>query len=174
MKSFQRFQRDPDDRQAFAEWYRETYPAVFMTAYRVALGNRATAEDLSHEAIVAFVTRGGLRKVMDEHGALAYLKRAVTNGYIDALRARKHEIDAEPPEPAADSYIPELVELSQEYDALVETLDESDRELLRMIIAGHTLPEIAGAFAISYSAAGVRVHRIKNKIRELWRKNDGR
>jgi DNA-directed RNA polymerase specialized sigma24 family protein len=98
----------------------------------------------------------------------------VTNGHIDALRARKHEIDVEPPELAADSYIPELVELSQEYDALVETLDESDRVLLRMMIAGHTLPEIAEMFAISYSAAGVRVHRIRNKIKELWRKNDGR
>jgi DNA-directed RNA polymerase specialized sigma24 family protein len=50
--------------------------------------------------------------------------------------------------------------------SLAQDLSEEDRELLGQVVVGRTLTEIADSAGISYSAAAVRVHRLKDKLRE--------
>jgi RNA polymerase sigma factor (sigma-70 family) len=166
MSAFSALKADPDDRAAFTAWYRETYPALFVTAHRATAGDRAAAEDLCQEAILAFMTRGGLAKVGTEGEALAYLRRSVVNAYIDGIRRNRRE-------PPGEAYLhaigsaEEGVDFEQQYHRLWAALDAAEQQLLRMMLDGHSLGEMAEKLGLSYSNTGVRVHRIRNKIREL-------
>jgi RNA polymerase sigma factor (sigma-70 family) len=157
---------DPSSRAAFEAWYRETYPKLFLVAYRVTSGNRAAAEDLCQEAILSFMTRGGLAKVEDDGQALAYLRRTVSNAHINSTRREGQEVPAEAPSRTTGG-VEEGVDFEQRYHRLWTTLDTSERKLLRLMIDGHSIGEIAQVLGLTYSYAGVRVYRMRNKIKAL-------
>jgi DNA-directed RNA polymerase specialized sigma24 family protein len=48
-----------------------------------------------------------------------------------------------------------------------QQLSNDERVLLNLLMEGHALSEIADLLGISYSAAGLRVHRLKAKLRTL-------
>jgi hypothetical protein len=61
---------------------------------------------------------------------------------------------------------PEDVVIAQEtLDEFMNQLDESDREMLRLSIEGYDLAEIADRLGLSYSNAGVRLHRSRERLR---------
>jgi DNA-directed RNA polymerase specialized sigma24 family protein len=49
---------------------------------------------------------------------------------------------------------------------LASGLDDDERQLLTLLAEGRTLPDIAQVFDISYSAAGARVSRLKQKLQQ--------
>jgi FixJ family two-component response regulator len=53
------------------------------------------------------------------------------------------------------------------YNQLIHRLDPEDHEILGMMFAGESLSRIASALNISYTSAGVRVHRIRSIINKL-------
>jgi DNA-directed RNA polymerase specialized sigma24 family protein len=55
---------------------------------------------------------------------------------------------------------------------LGESLHDDERRLLALLIEGHSLKDIASTLALSYSTAGVRVHRLRAKIAKLLSTND--
>lgn len=63
----------------------ERYPALL--AYATLLGgDRATAEDLVHDALVKTFARP--RKLRSNHEAEAYVRRAILTGFLDRARGR--------------------------------------------------------------------------------------
>ena len=166
--TFQKLQRDPLNHALFSKWYRTEYPTFYFHALRLTRGDRPLAEELCQDAIVAFFTGGGLERVSEASEARAYIRRAIVNRYIDTLRKlwREDPLEAES-DPVETAGPAESVAAVQLYEALFESLSQEDQLILAMLIAGESLTDIAEVAGLRYSAAGVRVHRIRNKIKEL-------
>jgi DNA-directed RNA polymerase specialized sigma24 family protein len=58
------------------------------------------------------------------------------------------------------------VEIKELLSGVWQELSASDRRLLRMMLSEHSIQEIADALAISYSAAAVRIWRLRSKLRK--------
>ena len=166
---FTKLQRDPMNEGLFADWYRAEYPAFYYHALRVTSGNRQLAEDYCQDAIVAFIMGDGLAKVRDTVEARAYVRRAIVNRHIDTLRklARETPLDADQVV-AGDAQDPaDAIIAAQLYDTLLNALSKENQTILTMLIAGESLSDIADVCGLSYSATGVRVHRIRRLISKL-------
>jgi len=50
---------------------------------------------------------------------------------------------------------------------LTKTLTEDENRLLDLLLDGFTTEEIAQRLGISYDSSGVRLHRLRGKIRKL-------
>jgi RNA polymerase sigma-70 factor (ECF subfamily) len=75
---------------AFPAFFRATAPPLL--AYLRRLGaTQALAEDVGQDAFAALVARGGLH--WEPLRARAFVYRVATNGYIDACRRRRREVD---------------------------------------------------------------------------------
>ena len=134
-------------------------------------GNRALAEDLCHDAIVAFITRAPT--ISDKNAACAYVRASIATKHIDIIRSGARETAAKKGlalDPAqnhpADSEL-ERVLAEDSYYRLLEYLNADDQELLGLILMGEPLRRVAAALGISYTATGVRLHRIRNLINRL-------
>lgn len=167
MSSFARFRSRPGDQEAFGAWYRDTYPRLFYEAFRCTFGNRAAAEDLCQDAILNFVVSGALARIDSDEAALAYLRRSVANGLVDLSRRAARESRESLPEQSTDVDTEELLDASSRYRKVIETLTPQDRALLSLLLSGASLSDIAASLGISYSNAGVRVHRIRKTINDL-------
>jgi RNA polymerase sigma factor (sigma-70 family) len=167
MSAFERLKANTRDTVAFEEWYRETYPELFLYCYRITAGNRALSEDLCQDSIIEFVTRGHLTKITQPEQALAYLRKMAVNSHIDLLRRRSTAANITEIEPVATNAGETSATAEDVYTQLLQRLPSEDHELLGMMFAGETLSRIAAEFNISYSNAGVRVHRIRRLINEL-------
>ena len=152
---------------AFEEWYRGTYPDLFSSVFRITRGDRAMTEDLCHDAILEFITKGHFEKAADAKSALAYLRRMTANALVDQIRhsrrtpnlPREMTQEPDPGEAAASA--------REVYALLIERLPPEDHEILGMMFEGESLSNIAAALDITYSNAGVKVHRIRRIIKEL-------
>lgn len=169
MSAFQQLQENPRNAQAFDTWYRKTYPQLYMAAFSITRGDRLLAEDLCHDAILAFLTRGGIASVADERGAMRYLYKTVTNAYISRLRRMRKEVTVDTPAAADDSEDSVLDKLlaREEYANFVEGLGADRQALLGMMLAETPLSEIARTLGISYSNAAGRVYKIRRVINDI-------
>jgi len=59
----------------------------------------------------------------------------------------------------------ESVIMSLQANEILELLKEPDRLLLRMVVEGYDLNEISEKLGLSYGNAAVRLHRIRNHLR---------
>src|SRR5712691_11602207 len=59
----------------------------------------------------------------------------------------------------------ESVIMSLQANEILELLKEPDRLLLRMVVEGYDLNEISEKLGLSYGDAAVRLHRIRNHLR---------
>jgi len=162
--------QSPRDELAFRRWYEAAFPALFTATFRLTRGDRAAAEDLCQEAVVAFVSKGGLAKVNSHEEALAYLITSARNRFIDVLRSRRLEVVVEsvPDTEIAQAGLPDIaVHAVQVLRRLLERLNDTDRKILALMLGGETVSRIAKEVGLSYSNAGVRMHRIRRTISEL-------
>jgi DNA-binding NarL/FixJ family response regulator len=63
--------------------------------------------------------------------------------------------------PSTDSVGPDMDGV---LDDLVRRLEQHEGELLKLLVHGKSLREVADELRISYTAAGVRVFRLKKKV----------
>jgi RNA polymerase sigma factor (sigma-70 family) len=168
MTAFDRLRKNPADMAAFADWYREAYPSLFVSAYRITRGQQQLAEDLCQDAILAFVQRKYIRSLKDAAAAQAYLRTMVANAHIDKIRR-----DALAAAAAADARedtvaSPEGSMIARDlYTLLLHRVSPEDHEILAMMFAGDSLSEMAASSGISYSNAAFKVHKIRQIIKEL-------
>jgi DNA-directed RNA polymerase specialized sigma24 family protein len=108
---------------------------------------------------------------------LSYLKAVSRNAALDALRrlalrTRQFELDLSlaPGDPSDVLPTPEEIYLARELrDELLGHLDNESQYLLDMLVDGYALGEISEKLGISYSAAGVRVHRLRDRVRKYMK-----
>jgi len=161
------------DREAFDELVRATYTESYTLALRLT-GNEEDARDVVQEAY--FRAFRGIKRFRGDAQFSTWMYRITANCAATQLGKRskhRHEVldDADPVADARPSIDPELVsdatELRSRLTVALEALPASLRQVvvLRDI---YDLPHeaIAAELGISETAAKVRLHRARKKLRE--------
>lgn len=141
-----------------------------LFGYAISLtGQRETAQDLLHEAVVRVLAA---RRIPEEERAYrAWLFRIVHNLFVDSLRRRRAAVEkaVADPEPALDW--PELQQQEQSLinvltvRAALTRLSLAHREILALIdIAGFTYAEVAEQLEIPCGTVMSRVSRAREAL----------
>lgn len=158
---------DLANESSWDRWFRSVYPQVYFVMYRITEGDRDLAEDLVQGALENFIASEAIDKVGSDAEAYGYLLRTARNLFIDGLRRRAaRESTSELVETVEDKSGRQRDELLS-LDQLAERLAPDDQVLLKLVRAGKSIREVAKELGVSYSTAGVRVHRLREKLKNI-------
>jgi RNA polymerase sigma factor (sigma-70 family) len=169
-----RVANEPSNQALWVELYNTLRPAVFYAAYRVCRGNREIAADLTQAAFERLIRYANLRRFKTDNQLAAYLRQIAMRLAFDELRREASSVALAPSESDAvnDAWAAvdtDIRDTEADLRLLAEDLEDADRALLSRVLAGRSLSQIAKEQGISYSAAAVRVHRLKDKISSKYR-----
>lgn len=160
----------PSDRAAWAELYVGMWPYACAVAYRVVGGDRALAEDGAQEGFFRLARYARFERLQTPAEFRAYFGRVVESAARNIASSRRRDrVPAGVDLPERDvSPDPQLVarELLEE---ITEQLEGEERALALLLTEGRSLEEIGEALDITKQTAGVRVHRLRVKLRRLSR-----
>jgi RNA polymerase sigma factor (sigma-70 family) len=161
--------KTPKETVLWGELYKELRPTIYAAAYQLCRGDTATADDLTQEAFLKFLAGEHVKKVTNEYEMIGYLRAIVRRLFLDEVRRRGTH-----PTFSTDEIAPDELEkalqrtirysLSEPDVAIFQELSRDDRELLLRMIRGETTSEIADAMRLKYSAAAVRLYRLRKKL----------
>jgi RNA polymerase sigma factor (sigma-70 family) len=163
-----KIRENPASQRAWATWYKSVYPKVYYAAFRFVRGNTEAARDLASETFTRFLHYQAIERVASDQHAQSFLIKTCRNLAIDR-GARPEEVtfdeldELETVQPTEESLGAALA-----LDKMVQVLNPEERQLVEWIRAGLNIAEAAKKLGISYTAAGVRVHRIRHKLRETF------
>jgi RNA polymerase sigma factor (sigma-70 family) len=169
--------RAPNDQALWGRLYDKLRPGVYYAAYRACRGATELARDLVQGAFERLLRYGDLESFETDAQLAAYLRAIVWRLALAEMRRVAVTAPLEPgdqeqlasPFGATDS---DAEFAAADLKSLAEGLSDEDQALLGQLVVGRTLTEIADSAGVSYSAAAVRVHRLKDKLREktiTWR-----
>ncbi len=161
--------KDRGDEDAWRALFTGSWPTGIATAHRVLRGQVDLARDVTQDAFHRIVRYCDFGNIHNAEAFLAYLRAVCLNLAKDAFRRLTSDAetaleDAQSPESSGGTP-EELVateELKQEFLAL---LDEPDQQLFQLLVAGFPLIEISNRMGLTYSNAGVRLHRLRRTLR---------
>jgi RNA polymerase sigma factor (sigma-70 family) len=162
----QQLRAHPTNQRLWRDWYKRIYPNLYYAAFRLARGNVAVAQDLTQEAFARFVNYRAIERVADDRHAISFLIRTCRNLAIDrSTRAREV--------PLQELGDIELLEDSDpvptlDLDRMLASLKPEERELMQWVREGLSLAEIAQRTGSTYTAVGVRVHRIRESLKKAF------
>ena len=150
----------------WSAWYAATYPRVFYAAHRFARGNVEMARELAQDSFARFVQYGAIERVTNEKHALAFLIQTCRNLAIDRDgRAREVSLQDIPEyELVPIGEIPSGAALDLE--EMLQVLRPEERQVIQWIRDGFSIADVARKLGISYTAAGVRLHRIRKRLQK--------
>ncbi len=162
----ERIRQRPADGRRWTAWYKLVYPKLYYVAFRFAKGDSEAARDLTQETFARFLSYRALERVTSDRHALSFLITTCRNLAIDrGQRATELSIEELGPlESLAAADAP--IEPALDFGRILATLEPQDRELMQMARDGLTVSEIASKLGVTYTAAGVRLHRIRKRLRE--------
>jgi len=174
-KLLKQLARDPDDQKAWISLYTQLWPFVVGIVLRRARGRPdLSVQDTAQDIFIRLFRSRITLRITDPEEFRKYLWRIADNATRTTLRKERAR--------AASSINLDLQELTisgepwiqdeHEYDweALKEIkdgLEPSEITLLDFLLDGRSLSEIASELGISYSNVGVRVYRLRTKVRRL-------
>jgi RNA polymerase sigma factor (sigma-70 family) len=161
----------PHDQVLWARLYDKLRPGVYYAAYRACRGATELARDLVQGAFERLLRYGDLKSFETDAQLAAYLRAIVWRLALAEMRRALVTTPLNPgdEEELASPFGPtdsDAEFAAADLKSLAQDLSEDDRALLGQVVVGRTLTEIADFAGISYSAAAVRVHRLKDKLRE--------
>lgn len=162
------------DEEAWRALYRQMWPFVFAAVYRRLRGDGALAEDASQEVFIRLVRACPFERLRDPEAFRRYLWRVADN--VARTYARqvvgRHAAEVLTSEAEASGMdVQRFSRTGEELDAqdlmrrVVGDLTPSDRELLRLVLEGHSLSELAEARGLTYGNAAVQLHRLRQRLR---------
>lgn len=170
-----RLASSPADEEAWRALYRQMWPFVFAVVYRRLRGTEALAEDASQEVFLRLVRARPFRRLRDPDAFRSYVWRVADNvarTYGRRARAR-HATEVTTPQADVGARDVQRVDrVEEELDAaellrrMVGDIEPRDRELLRLVVEGQSLPNIAKATGLTYGNAAVRLHRLRQRLRK--------
>ena len=157
------------DRAAFARLYRRYATAVYRYCDR-ALGDRAAAEEVTQTVFLRALT--ALPSCRDGHAFRPWLFAIAHNAIADARRARRSLVPLEGALDVPDSAAsPEELALAgverREITALLAHLQDQEREIVELRLAGLRGKEIAHALGRSEGAVRTAQYRAVQHLRVL-------
>lgn len=136
--------------------------------------NPQAIEDLAQETLLRFLRycpwKHDWRTLPDAPTVSKYLRNIVRSTFFD----RHLKLVAERSVTQAGLDVDTLsaagmADLEDVLNRFVELLEPEEQTLLKLLIDGFPLTDIALALQISYPAAGTRVHRLRKKLVDLMR-----
>lgn len=145
----------------------QTRPTAIAEAKRVLRGQAELADDVVQEAFLRIFQYCKFVDLTDVDAFLRYLKAVCRNAACDMLKSVGQSPEqGELADSGVSEETPEHVVIAREIlDEFMNQLDQSDREMLHLSMEGYDLAEIADRLGLSYSNAGVRLHRSRERLR---------
>lgn len=169
-----------NDAEAWRLLYLATWPLAAAVAAHRLRGAADLAEDVAQEAFLRILRYAPFSQLQEPDHFRRYLS-TVTRHVADThlrryLKRREHERPADNREqPTAKRDGPQELASGRELARkIAEGLKPAEQRLLRLVLDGCDLAEIAALTGVSYAAAATRLSRIREKIRnslaenELW------
>jgi RNA polymerase sigma factor (sigma-70 family) len=167
-----RLSHDKGDQEAWRQIYALLWPRVISTTYRALGGLRDRAEDASQEVFFRLVRYADFGRARTPDEFLGYVHAICDNVAADFLRELIHStvsledgLDDEKEEQLTPANPEQLVITAELSEQLREALTPEERELLQLMTEGYKDGEIAERLGWSYAKTGVRVFRLRAKIR---------
>jgi RNA polymerase sigma-70 factor (ECF subfamily) len=168
------------EREAFDELVRRTYAETYTLAYRLT-GNEEDARDVSQEAYLRAYR--AIKRFRGDAQFSTWMYRITANcaaTYLGRRSRHRHDVldDSAPLADPRTDHDPQLrADASDLRNRLAHALDALPPRLRSVVVLRdvYDLPHesIAAELGISESAAKVRLHRARNKLREqLFSKHD--
>jgi len=169
-----------DDRRAWEIVFTGSWATALAVAHRVLRGQLEVAKDVAQEVFRRVVQYCNFEELQDAEVFLAYLRAVSLNAARDALRQlapRGIEIPIDELERGTAQRgwpeTPEQVLLAKLLrEELLAQLDPINRQLFQLLIEGYSPDEIATLLGLSYSNVGVRLHRLRQVLRNYLAKKD--
>lgn len=183
------------DDSAWTTLYVNLWPYAYAIAFRILSGNRSASEDVCQSAFLRALNYIDFDKLSGSDELLRYFSRMIHNSAIDFLNSRKEvtygkasseHYDLHLGEsrltdvPDADfAFVPNSdfstlrqLEARESLLKLADHLTSRERQLASLVGLGYSLEEVAATLGISYSNAGVQIHRLRTKIQKSLIEND--
>ena len=166
----QKLRASPRDEALWCSLYQRLHPQLYLLTLYLCDANRDLAQDLTQDAFLRFFRSDGIRKVSTSSAAVAYLRAIIRNLVRDHFRMLTRHPTVSTASVTSGELERALNRLVQrtirDVDfAILPDLRSSDRELLRLAIEGRTVAEVAEQLGVTYSAAAVRLHRLRKYLR---------
>ena len=162
------------DRQAFDELVRRTFVDTFTLARRLT-GNEEDARDVVQEAYLR--AWKGIGKFRGEAAFSTWMYRITANAAASNIqRRRRHRTesfsdDFEPVDTSAEELVSQGAESAEALDRISAALDDLPVKLRSVVVLkdvyGLSHEAIADELGITVSAAKVRLHRARRKLRDV-------
>jgi RNA polymerase sigma factor (sigma-70 family) len=169
----ERLKASPADEDAWSFLYRQLWPFIIAIVYRRLKGReKKAAEDAAQEVFVRLLRAQPFGKIPNAEALRAYVAKIAENVARTHLRkvhvqevgrrdvAEWHGL--EPPLAGLES--DDELRVRELWTLAESVLEPKDRDLLRLILEGSSLHQAADRMGLSYSNAGVRLHRIRRKL----------
>jgi|ERR1700683_608660 len=169
----QRLAESPSDEVAWTALYQQLCPFVTAVAYR-RLRDTEASRDVAQEVFIRLLKSQPFNDIHDVNQFRAYLWKMTinaANSYWSKSRLGK-EVREEPWHEAIE--VADTASNSEDRLAWKETvelaqsaLDPKDAKLLDLLLLGKSLTEAANELGLSYSNAGVRLHRARRTLNKV-------
>jgi len=167
-----------DDKEAWTLLYDLLWTRVFATTFRILRGHRDRAEDASQEVFIRLIKYCDFRKLLEPGEFQRYLHTVAENvayDYLDEMRRLTRDLEQQEnavPESFSGDNPEEIARVKETVAQLWSELDVEERALANLLMEGRTVSEIAQHFGWNYSNAGVRIHRLRERLRKSLKEKD--
>jgi RNA polymerase sigma factor (sigma-70 family) len=164
---------DRTDEDAWRDLYRIMWPFVFAICYRYLGASRNESEDAAQEAFIRLAKYSDFAVFSDSTALHMYMRRVarnVCNDHVSATPARSSYLIGRHLLGSAKNATANAEE-SVRINEIAQSLTASESELLHLLAGGSTINDARQRLGISYSAAAVRIHRLKQKLRKKFTGN---
>ncbi|HEX3104949.1 MAG TPA: sigma-70 family RNA polymerase sigma factor [Terriglobales bacterium] len=164
-------QQDPKNEDLWKSLYHHIKRFVFAVAYRVLNGNEELAKDATQVVFLRLFEYCEFTEFSEPQDFLGYVATVARHAALDLIKGEGRYVtgldltlcDFLPGTPT-----PRQHEMAHNHlHDLLEQLESTERSLVDLLMEGRTLDEIAGRLGISYANAGVRIHRLRERLLNL-------
>jgi RNA polymerase sigma factor (sigma-70 family) len=169
-EALDRLTETPGDEEAWNAIYRRLWPFVFSITIR--LLDASAAEDAAQDAFMRTAERFPFNQALNEKVFVVYIATVARRVAIDTVRKRLRSREVSLDE-AAEAYEPISADAQAELDTTVRwlmgQLTASDMELTQKLLTHgpNSIATIAKELDVPYGTAGVRLHRLRGRLRRL-------
>jgi RNA polymerase sigma factor (sigma-70 family) len=171
-----RLARSRDDEEAWQQLYVRVWPFVVGLNYHFLRGVNHMVEDASQEVFLRLLQYCRFDGLQQPTAFFAYVRIVCMNVSRDFLSelAKRSETGLLPsiveqlPGFITEDFTSQVknIEAQDALKAILDHLNQDEQHFVKLAIKGYSLSEIAKLEGLTYSNAGVRMHRLRRKLKE--------